>query len=327
MTTGRTATPTARSRSVRGTRTRRSPRRSQRATSTRSPRLELKTLSKDNADWVARHLGRGRDARRRRPRDGEPARARAPLVVPAVSVSSARPLRSRAYRLGDFATALRELRTYRRISGRNDQLPMMVDCERGLGRPERALELGRSVGAVPRWTPPCRSSSRSPCPARVSTSGTPQPHSVSWRFHSSTRPGLHVVAGALQCLRGHARGARPPGRGRRVVEPVSTVRQRPWPRSPTRTLGRQLMWSRKRSKSKDTTRTGSEIPSPRPTSPWSPISSSPRTPTELASRRLGEPESRPASPSATPSPRPTDRRRLGEIDDDNPIDVDGSAAD
>jgi tetratricopeptide (TPR) repeat protein len=50
-----------------------------------------------------------------------------------------------AYRLGDFATALRELRTYRRISGRNDQLPMMVDCERGLGRPERALELGRSV--------------------------------------------------------------------------------------------------------------------------------------------------------------------------------------
>ncbi len=50
-----------------------------------------------------------------------------------------------AYRTGDFATALRELRTYRRISGKNDQLPMMVDCERGLGRPERALELGRSV--------------------------------------------------------------------------------------------------------------------------------------------------------------------------------------
>ena len=50
-----------------------------------------------------------------------------------------------AYRTGDFATALRELRTYRRIAGKNDQLPMMVDCERGLGRPERALELGRSI--------------------------------------------------------------------------------------------------------------------------------------------------------------------------------------
>ncbi|HEY8281236.1 MAG TPA: hypothetical protein VIG28_02055, partial [Leifsonia sp.] len=41
--------------------------------------------------------------------------------------------------------ALRELRTYRRISGNNDQLPLMVDSERGVGRPDRALELGRSV--------------------------------------------------------------------------------------------------------------------------------------------------------------------------------------
>lgn len=50
-----------------------------------------------------------------------------------------------AYTVGDYATALREFRTYRRLSGRNDQLPLMVECERGLGRPERALELGRSV--------------------------------------------------------------------------------------------------------------------------------------------------------------------------------------
>jgi hypothetical protein len=47
--------------------------------------------------------------------------------------------------VGDYALALRELRTYRRITGRNDQLPMMVDSERGLGRPEKALEEGRSV--------------------------------------------------------------------------------------------------------------------------------------------------------------------------------------
>ncbi|WP_240640417.1 hypothetical protein [Microbacterium sp. 10M-3C3] len=50
-----------------------------------------------------------------------------------------------AYAIGDFALALRELRTYRRISGRDDQLPLMVDSERGVGRPDRALELGRSV--------------------------------------------------------------------------------------------------------------------------------------------------------------------------------------
>jgi hypothetical protein len=50
-----------------------------------------------------------------------------------------------AYATGDFALALRELRTYRRISGSNAQLPLMVDSERGVGRPDRALELGRSV--------------------------------------------------------------------------------------------------------------------------------------------------------------------------------------
>jgi tetratricopeptide (TPR) repeat protein len=50
-----------------------------------------------------------------------------------------------AYSVEDFALALRELRTYRRISGRDDQLPLMVDSERGLGRSDRALELGRSV--------------------------------------------------------------------------------------------------------------------------------------------------------------------------------------
>lgn len=50
-----------------------------------------------------------------------------------------------AYANEDFALALRELRTYRRISGKDDQLPLMVDSERGVGRPDRALELGRSV--------------------------------------------------------------------------------------------------------------------------------------------------------------------------------------
>ncbi|WP_152031073.1 hypothetical protein [Agromyces aureus] len=50
-----------------------------------------------------------------------------------------------AYATGDFALALRELRTYRRISGSNDQLPLLVDSERGVGRPDRALEVGRAV--------------------------------------------------------------------------------------------------------------------------------------------------------------------------------------
>jgi hypothetical protein len=107
-------------------------------------RTELKTLSKDNADWVARHLvmaGRLIDdepelAHRHAQAAGRRA-GRIPVVRETVGIT--------AYALGEFELALREFRTYRRISGRDDQLPLMVDCERGIGRPEKALELGRSV--------------------------------------------------------------------------------------------------------------------------------------------------------------------------------------
>jgi tetratricopeptide (TPR) repeat protein len=44
-----------------------------------------------------------------------------------------------AYAAGKFAEALAELRTARRLSGRQDYVPMMADCERALGRPEKAL--------------------------------------------------------------------------------------------------------------------------------------------------------------------------------------------
>lgn len=50
-----------------------------------------------------------------------------------------------AYRTGDFGLALRELRTYRRLNGREDHIALMVDCERGLGRPERGIEIGLSA--------------------------------------------------------------------------------------------------------------------------------------------------------------------------------------
>jgi len=50
-----------------------------------------------------------------------------------------------AYATGDFALALRELRTLRRITGRNDHVAMIVDSERGVGRPEKALEEGRAA--------------------------------------------------------------------------------------------------------------------------------------------------------------------------------------
>jgi tetratricopeptide (TPR) repeat protein len=46
-----------------------------------------------------------------------------------------------AYRTGDYATALSELRAVRRMTGDPTYLPIMADCERGLGRPERAIAL------------------------------------------------------------------------------------------------------------------------------------------------------------------------------------------
>ena len=46
-----------------------------------------------------------------------------------------------AYRTGHWQEALSELRTARRIGGGPGMLSLMADCERGLGRPERAIEM------------------------------------------------------------------------------------------------------------------------------------------------------------------------------------------
>ena len=111
---------------------------------------ELKTLSKENAEGVARHL-----VMAARLIDDDPALAHQHAISAARRAGRIGVVRETlaitAYAIEDYALALRELRTYRRITGRDDQLPMMVDSERGLGRPEKALELGRSV---PRSTLP-----------------------------------------------------------------------------------------------------------------------------------------------------------------------------
>ncbi|MCU1525540.1 MAG: hypothetical protein JWO18_2434 [Microbacteriaceae bacterium] len=110
----------------------------------RVARAQLKTLSKENADGVARHLVMVGQLI-----DTDPQLAHAHAVSAARRAGRIAVVRETlaitAYSIGDFALALRELRTYRRISGRDDQLPLMVDSERGLGRPDKALELGRSV--------------------------------------------------------------------------------------------------------------------------------------------------------------------------------------
>ncbi|MCQ9384244.1 hypothetical protein NQ038_06405 [Brevibacterium sp. 50QC2O2] len=50
-----------------------------------------------------------------------------------------------AYELDDYDTALRELRTHRRITGSNDNLALILDCERGRKNPAKALELFEEI--------------------------------------------------------------------------------------------------------------------------------------------------------------------------------------
>jgi len=110
----------------------------------RVARNELKTLDKENAEGIARHL-----VMAARLIETDPTLAHAHAVSAARRAGRIGVVRETlaitAYAIGDYALALRELRTYRRITGRDDQLPMMVDSERGIGRPDKALELGRSV--------------------------------------------------------------------------------------------------------------------------------------------------------------------------------------
>lgn len=110
----------------------------------KAARNELRTLSKDNADAVARHL-----VAAARVIEDDPAEALRHALAAARRAGRVAVVRESvaiaAYATGDFALALRELRTFRRISGSDDQIALMVDSERGVGKPDRALEVGRAV--------------------------------------------------------------------------------------------------------------------------------------------------------------------------------------
>ncbi|MFF3869685.1 tetratricopeptide repeat protein [Micromonospora sp. NPDC001898] len=50
-----------------------------------------------------------------------------------------------AYHTGEWQTAIAELRTYHRMTGLQSHLAVLADCERALGRPERAIDLFRGA--------------------------------------------------------------------------------------------------------------------------------------------------------------------------------------
>lgn len=103
-------------------------------------RAGLRSLPEDLADKIARHLVAAGlvidDDPETAVKHAMYARSLAPrlaVVREAAGVAS--------YRVGDYATALSELRAVRRMTGDPTYLPIMADCERGLGRPDRALAL------------------------------------------------------------------------------------------------------------------------------------------------------------------------------------------
>jgi tetratricopeptide (TPR) repeat protein len=110
-------------------------------------RGELTTLDRATADVVARHLVAAGElleddpeaalahARAARARSG-----RIAAVREAVGIA--------AYHCGDWAQALAELRAARRMGSKSPLLPLIADCERGVGRPERAIELARTPEAA-----------------------------------------------------------------------------------------------------------------------------------------------------------------------------------
>lgn len=110
-------------------------------------RAELMTLDRTTADTVARHLVAAGElldedpeaalahARAARNRSG-----RIAAIREAVGIA--------AYYCGDWAQALSEFRAARRMGSKSQLLPLIADCERGVGRPERAIELARSPEAA-----------------------------------------------------------------------------------------------------------------------------------------------------------------------------------
>jgi hypothetical protein len=109
----------------------------------KTARAELLSLSADNAKVVARHLVCvdlfiDSDPERAYLHGMAAAHHAGRLAVARESAGYA------AYKAGKYETALRELRAAHRISGDVSTWPVMADCERGLGRPEKALEMAGS---------------------------------------------------------------------------------------------------------------------------------------------------------------------------------------
>ena len=185
-------------------------------------RRDLRGLSKEGADWVAAHLvaagaladdepeAAWHHARAARARGG-----RIGVVRETVGLV--------AYRAGEWAEAIGELRAARRMGGGPGHLAVMADCERALGHPERAIELSRSAEAddldpdaaaelsIVVCRGPGRPRSDRRCPGASGTGWAGQGRGAST---------------ARLCLRGSAAAGRTAAGSTELVHPIRELRHR-----------------------------------------------------------------------------------------------------
>jgi len=109
-------------------------------------RGELTTLDRATADAVARHLVAAGELLEEDP-EAALAHARAARARSGRIAAVREAVGIAAYACGDWAQALAELRAARRMGSKSPLLALIADCERGVGRPERAIELARSADA------------------------------------------------------------------------------------------------------------------------------------------------------------------------------------
>ncbi|WP_211128549.1 tetratricopeptide repeat protein [Streptomyces yatensis] len=106
----------------------------------KSVRQELMSLPKTLAEDVARNL-----VMVAKLLDDEPEQAYQYARVALRLASRVAAVREAAgfasYAVGKYSEALAEFRAARRMTGNSDLWPVMADCERGMGRPERALAM------------------------------------------------------------------------------------------------------------------------------------------------------------------------------------------
>ena len=197
----------------------------------RVARNELKTLTKDNAEWVAKHLAMAARLIDEDPSSRTSTSIRLP-AAPAASRSCARPSRSPRTPPATSPWRCASCAPTGASRARTTRSPLMVDSERGVGRPDRALELGR------RSTAP-------PCPTRVQVAlaiamsgarldlGQPELALLELEIPQlDPNTAFSYSPDAVRGLRRGARGARPRRRSSRVA---CTARPAPLQRSVPRT--------------------------------------------------------------------------------------------